>query len=244
MKIVYQKFIPLSTWRQIKAAFSAALHLNSAVLWCFNPEGGGPRRKSELKIQIEGVPAGRSHVDVLCFDLVYFTRPAQFVILSAGVFFFYLLYGYYQELIFSLPGFAGYGWYLTLLQFGYYSLFGKVAPLNNLCCYVTLYVVDRDVFTSRREESAFENLHTSCLDNSSNYGVLKCKFRLLELSYPGTDTHHLKVDNIVFLGHLQMLQTYPSPDWGNIDPRQETWSIGLCGLWCHVSWSHPLHTCW
>jgi len=90
------------------------------------PSGGGPRRKSELKIQIEGVPAGRSHVDVLCFDLVYFTRPAQFVILSAGVFFFYLLYGYYQELIFSLPGFAGYGWYLTLIQFGYYSVFGKI----------------------------------------------------------------------------------------------------------------------
>ena len=62
----------------------------------------------------------------MCFDLVYFTKPAQFVILSAGVFFFYLLYGYYQELIFSLPGFTGYGWYLTLIQFGYYSIFGKV----------------------------------------------------------------------------------------------------------------------
>ena len=68
------------------------------------PEGGsepemapsGPRRKSELKIDIEGLPEGKSHVDVLCFDLVYFTRPAQFIILSAGVFFFYLLYGYYQ----------------------------------------------------------------------------------------------------------------------------------------------------
>ena len=91
-----------------------------------NAEGGGPKRRSELKIQIEGVPAGRSHVDVLCFDLVYFTRPAQFVILSTGIFFFYLLYGYYQELIFSLPGFSGYGWYLTLIQFGYYSVFGKV----------------------------------------------------------------------------------------------------------------------
>ena len=90
------------------------------------PSGGGPRRKSELKIDIEGLPEGKSHADILCFDLVYFTRPAQFIILSAGVFFFYLLYGYYQELIFSLPGFTGYGWYLTLIQFGYYSIFGKV----------------------------------------------------------------------------------------------------------------------
>ena len=86
----------------------------------------GPRRKSELKIDIEGLPEGKSHVNVLCFDLVYFTRPAQFIILSTGVFFFYLLYGYYQELIFSLPGFTGYGWYLTLIQFGYYTVFGKV----------------------------------------------------------------------------------------------------------------------
>jgi len=93
------------------------------------PSGGGPRRKSELKIEIEGVPEGRTHVEVLCFDLVYFTKPAQFVILSAGVFFFYLLYGYYQELIFSLPGFTGYGWYLTLIQFGYYSIFGKIEML-------------------------------------------------------------------------------------------------------------------
>jgi len=66
--------------------------------------GGGPKRKSEIKIEIEGIPEGRSHVDVLCFDLIYFTKSAQFLILSLGVFFFYLLYGYYQELIFSLPG--------------------------------------------------------------------------------------------------------------------------------------------
>jgi len=89
----------------------------------------GPRRKSELKIDIEGLPEGKSHVNVLCFDLVYFSRPAQFIILSTGVFFFYLLYGYYQELIFSLPGFTGYGWYLTLIQFGYYTVFGKIEML-------------------------------------------------------------------------------------------------------------------
>ena len=66
------------------------------VAGCDKMPPSGPRRKSELKIDIEGLPEGKSHVDVLCFDLVYFTRPAQFIILSAGVFFFYLLYGYYQ----------------------------------------------------------------------------------------------------------------------------------------------------
>ena len=89
----------------------------------------GPRRKSELKIDIEGLPKGKSNVDVLCFNLVYFTRSAQFVILSVGIFPFYLLCGYHQELIFSLPGFSGYGWYLTLIQFGYHILFGKIKML-------------------------------------------------------------------------------------------------------------------
>jgi len=83
------------------------------------------RRKSELKIDIS-LPEGRTYVNVMCFDLVYFTRPAQFLILSSAIFFFYLLYGYLQELIFSLPGFSSYGWYLTLIQFGYYTIFGKI----------------------------------------------------------------------------------------------------------------------
>lgn len=29
----------------------------------------GPRRSSELKIEIEGLPEGKSHVNVMCFDL-------------------------------------------------------------------------------------------------------------------------------------------------------------------------------
>jgi hypothetical protein len=33
----------------------------------------------------------------------------------------------FQEVIFTLPGFSGYGWYLTLIQFFYYTIFGKVS---------------------------------------------------------------------------------------------------------------------
>ena len=29
----------------------------------------GPRRSSQLKIDIEGLPEGKSHVNVMCFDL-------------------------------------------------------------------------------------------------------------------------------------------------------------------------------
>ena len=29
----------------------------------------GPRRSSQLKIDVEGLPEGKSHVNVMCFDL-------------------------------------------------------------------------------------------------------------------------------------------------------------------------------
>lgn len=44
----------------------------------------------------------------------------------ARVFVFYLIYGYLQELIFSVEGFKPYGWYLTLVQFAFYSVFGLI----------------------------------------------------------------------------------------------------------------------
>uniref|UniRef100_A0A4W3IZW5 Adenosine 3'-phospho 5'-phosphosulfate transporter 2 n=1 Tax=Callorhinchus milii TaxID=7868 RepID=A0A4W3IZW5_CALMI len=63
---------------------------------------------------------------VLGINLSAFTKPAQFFICAAGVFVFYLIYGYLQELIFSVEGFKPYGWYLTLVQFAFYSMFGLV----------------------------------------------------------------------------------------------------------------------
>jgi hypothetical protein len=38
------------------------------------------------------------------------------------VFLFYLIYGYFAELIFTFEGISG--WYITLVQFFYYTLFG------------------------------------------------------------------------------------------------------------------------
>ncbi|RXN30517.1 adenosine 3 -phospho 5 -phosphosulfate transporter 2 [Labeo rohita] len=63
---------------------------------------------------------------VLGINLSSFNTPTQFFICVAGVFLFYLIYGYLQELIFSVEGFKPFGWYLTLVQFGFYSLFGLV----------------------------------------------------------------------------------------------------------------------
>lgn len=63
---------------------------------------------------------------ILCFDLTYYNRTTQFLLSCAGVFFLYILYGYLQELIFTVEGFKPYGWFLTLVQFGYYIGFGLV----------------------------------------------------------------------------------------------------------------------
>lgn len=43
----------------------------------------------------------------------------------------FLVYGYLQELIFTLDGFKPYGWFLTLVQFFYYTVFGFVERLNH-----------------------------------------------------------------------------------------------------------------
>ncbi|KAL7984514.1 hypothetical protein Chor_003084, partial [Crotalus horridus] len=63
---------------------------------------------------------------VLGINLSKFNKPTQFFICVLGVFLFYLIYGYLQELIFSVEGFKSFGWYLTLVQFGFYSIFGLI----------------------------------------------------------------------------------------------------------------------
>lgn len=61
---------------------------------------------------------------ILCFELTHYNKTTQFLLSCAGVFVLYLLYGYLQELIFTEEGFKSYGWFLTLIQFGYYICFG------------------------------------------------------------------------------------------------------------------------
>lgn len=54
------------------------------------------------------------------------SKTTQFFFCVAGIFFFYLIYGYMQELIFRLKGFKPFGWYLTLIQFACYTVFGTI----------------------------------------------------------------------------------------------------------------------
>lgn len=68
--------------------------------------------------------ASGPEIRVMCFDLTHLNDQTQFLVCCAGVFVLYILYGFLQELIFTLDGFKPYGWHLTLIQFGYYALFG------------------------------------------------------------------------------------------------------------------------
>lgn len=63
-----------------------------------------------------------SNVKVLCFTIENLSPKAEFLICCGLVFVYYLIYGYFAELIFTLEGVSG--WYITLLQFFFYALFG------------------------------------------------------------------------------------------------------------------------
>lgn len=73
---------------------------------------------------------------VLCFTFRHLSPKAEFLICCGLVFVFYLIYGYFAELIFTFEGVSG--WYITLVQFFYYTLFGlfenarraRTVPIN------------------------------------------------------------------------------------------------------------------
>uniref|UniRef100_A0A2C9LTE5 Adenosine 3'-phospho 5'-phosphosulfate transporter 2 n=1 Tax=Biomphalaria glabrata TaxID=6526 RepID=A0A2C9LTE5_BIOGL len=83
-------------------------------------------------IKMSEDPSGKTAKETIylwCFDLTNLSRTWQFMVLTSLTFIFYLVYGYMQELIFKLEGFEPFGWYLTLVQFAYYTFFG-VAELQ------------------------------------------------------------------------------------------------------------------
>ncbi|XP_065213618.1 adenosine 3'-phospho 5'-phosphosulfate transporter 2 [Planococcus citri] len=68
---------------------------------------------------------GSENVEFLWFNISHLNKTTQFFLCTAAVFVFYLIYGYLQEYMFA-SGFKPYGWYLTLLQFGCYSILGFI----------------------------------------------------------------------------------------------------------------------
>ncbi|OWF42137.1 Adenosine 3'-phospho 5'-phosphosulfate transporter 2 [Mizuhopecten yessoensis] len=68
----------------------------------------------------------RPEVKLLYVNISHLPSVVQFTLLTVAAFGFYLVYGYIQELIFRLEGFRPFGWYLTLVQFAFYTIFGLV----------------------------------------------------------------------------------------------------------------------
>ncbi|KAH3695464.1 adenosine 3'-phospho 5'-phosphosulfate transporter 2-like [Dreissena polymorpha] len=90
---------------------------------------GMTSEKDEVYIEIakNGGPSldqKKTEVKMFCVDLTHMSRLAQFLVLTTATFVVYLVYGYMQELIFRLEEFRPHGWYLTLIQFGFYIPFG------------------------------------------------------------------------------------------------------------------------
>jgi hypothetical protein len=66
-------------------------------------------------------------LNVCCYDISSSSsKSLQFLILTSLTFVFFLIYGYLQELLFQLPGFGNFTWYLTLVQFFFYSCFAII----------------------------------------------------------------------------------------------------------------------
>ncbi|XP_018010221.1 adenosine 3'-phospho 5'-phosphosulfate transporter 2 isoform X2 [Hyalella azteca] len=71
----------------------------------------------ELDKEKENVPS------LLGLPLVQFSTTVRFIICSVAIFIFYVLYGCMLEFVFRVEGLRDHGWFVTLIQFGYYSLF-------------------------------------------------------------------------------------------------------------------------
>ncbi|XP_050539232.1 adenosine 3'-phospho 5'-phosphosulfate transporter 2 [Daktulosphaira vitifoliae] len=68
---------------------------------------------------------------LLWVNIGHLSELWQFLICSFVVFIFFIPYGYLQESIFAVKGFKPFGWYLTLVQFLNYSIFGYIESKFN-----------------------------------------------------------------------------------------------------------------
>lgn len=73
-----------------------------------------------------------SEFNVLCFTLRHVSPKNEFLICCGLVFLFYLIYGYFAELIFTYEGVSG--WYITLVQFFFYTIFGLYENVQRQRC--------------------------------------------------------------------------------------------------------------
>ncbi|KAK7025594.1 hypothetical protein SK128_025353, partial [Halocaridina rubra] len=83
--------------------------------------------KGDAAVDIEvgdpGCQVTKQNIKLFGLNMSSLPGGPRFILLSVLVFVFFLLYGYVLELIFTLEGMRPHGWYLTLVQFAYYTMF-------------------------------------------------------------------------------------------------------------------------
>uniref|UniRef100_A0A8D8S654 Adenosine 3'-phospho 5'-phosphosulfate transporter 2 n=1 Tax=Cacopsylla melanoneura TaxID=428564 RepID=A0A8D8S654_9HEMI len=158
---------------------------------------------SELRITVPSAYKNeRDRVEVLWMDIGHFSKTTQFVICCVAVFCIFLIYGYMQELIFTVEGFKPYGWYLTLVQFGLYTIFGYVEsvftsqvrkiPLKVYCLLAVL-----TLGTMGFSNSSLEYL------NYPTQVIFKC-CKLIPVLVGGVLIQNKKFSNMEFIAALSM----------------------------------------
>ncbi|CDQ85438.1 unnamed protein product [Oncorhynchus mykiss] len=101
---------------------------------------------------------------VLGINLSSFNTATQFGICTAGIFFFHLLYGYLQELIFSMEGFKPFGWYPCTVWVLLPVWTGGIAA-----------------HTGQTEKNTREDVHDYSISNGGDHGPVK---HLGYMNYP------------------------------------------------------------
>ncbi|KAL5016770.1 hypothetical protein ScPMuIL_006359 [Solemya velum] len=99
----------------------------------FRPKSSMDNRlhpKTDFVLEVEKSPKmspeNSEEMMLLYIDVSRMSRTVQFLSCVALTFFFYLIYGYFLELIFRLDGIQPFGWAVTLVQFFYYGIFGML----------------------------------------------------------------------------------------------------------------------
>ncbi|XP_072947795.1 adenosine 3'-phospho 5'-phosphosulfate transporter 2 [Epargyreus clarus] len=76
-----------------------------------------------------GRESQKTEINILCFDITPYSPLVQFICCSAFVFICYLAYGYFLELIFSVPEVKPVSLYITFVQFAITTLLSFIESL-------------------------------------------------------------------------------------------------------------------
>lgn len=126
-----------------------------------------------------------SSLKVLCFTFNNLSPTSEFVVCCALVFVLFLIYGYFAELIFTLDGVSG--WYITLVQFLLYTIFGffenvgreRSVPIRIylLLAFLTLGTMVRNYFQKPTGDVSTVNLFPYRVSQTTpwSFSIIQCK---------------------------------------------------------------------